>query len=105
VGLKRFVLAALLAASSAGAAADEIDDCEALGKTQLSESSFDRPFEIDREKLYFDKAEAQVGSQFVSSVLHGPANMDTGGEMESVRFVCLHGGTGVGALFVWFLPD
>ena len=103
--MRVFAAALLLAALPAAAVADEIDECEALGAEQLAESTFDRPFEVDREKLYFDKAEAQVGSQFVSSVLHGPANMDTGGEMESVRFICLHGGTDVGALFVWFLPD
>ena len=41
------------------------------------------------------------------SVLHGPAKLGGAGEGETerVRFVCLHGGTGKGALFFWLLPD
>lgn len=87
--MRSLAFALLIAALPAWAHADEIDDCEALGTQQLTESTLERPFEIDLEQLFFDKAEAEVGSQFVSSVLHGPANLDTGGEMEPVRFLCL----------------
>ena len=93
-------------ATSLPAFADEIDDCEKLGAADLARDSGSlRLFEIDREALYFDKAETMVGKEFVSSVLHGPAKLGgTGeGETERVRFICLHGGQD--ALFVYTLPE
>ena len=110
MGLSRLALALALAlglfAAPGIAAADEVADCEARAAETLGrESNFRRPFEIIRDELNFDKAETTVGTQFVSSVLHGPARLDTGGEMEPVRFICLHGGENIGALFVWYLPD
>jgi len=99
--------AALLCLATPPASADEIDDCEQLGTAQLSnEANNPRQFTIDRDALNFDKAEVTVGSEFVSSVLHGPAKLAiNSGEADPVRFICLHGGTGKGALFFWLLPD
>jgi hypothetical protein len=100
-------LAALFCLTALPAFADEIDDCEQLGTTQLSnEANSPRVFTIDREALNFDKAETKVGSEFVSSVLHGPAKLNiNSGAADPVRFICLHGGTGNGALFFWLLPN
>jgi hypothetical protein len=109
VGLRSLrALAALLAiAAPLPALADEIDDCEQLGASQLSnEANAPRTFTIDREALNFDKAETKIGSEFISSVLHGPAKFGiNSGPPDPVRFICLHGGTGNGALFFWLLPD
>lgn len=111
MGAKAFFVAALLLAAPPPAAlssaqADEIDDCEKLGvETAKSDGTPDPHFVIDRIGINFDKAEAMVGSQFVSSVIHGGATLEEGGEPLKIRYVCLHGGTDVGALFVWFLPD
>ena len=102
-----FAIAALLLLAPLPAHANEIDDCEQLGAAQLSNEA-DRPrvFIVDRKALNFDKAETKVGSEFVSSVLHGPARLAiNSGAPDPVRFVCLHGGNGKGALFFWLLPD
>lgn len=99
--------AAFLILAPLPAFADEIDDCEQLGATQLSnEANSPRVFTIDREALNFDKAETKVGGEFISSVLHGPARLGiNSGAPDPVRFICLHGGTGKGALFFWLLPN
>ena len=106
MGVRRLLVAFALLAAPGIAVADEVADCEARAAEEIGDkSNFRRPFEIIRDQLNLDKAETTVGTQFVSSVLHGPANLDTGGEMEPVRFICLHGGENIGALFVWYLPD
>jgi hypothetical protein len=104
----RACAAPLFLLTSLPAFADEIDDCQKLGAEQIEkDSGHPAVFEIDRAALNFDKAEATIDKTFISSVLHGPAKLGgTGeGEVESVRFICLHGGTGKGALFFWLLPD
>jgi hypothetical protein len=109
VGVRPFLaLAALLAIAPLPAFADEIDDCEKLAAADIArDAGSPKKFEIDRRAIYFDKAETTVGKEFVSSVLHGPAKLGGAGEGETdrVRFICLHGGTGKGALFFWLLPD
>ncbi len=47
----------------------------------------------------------KAGKEYVSSVLHGPAMLKSSDGSKKVRFICLYGGTGVGPLFVWLLPD
>lgn len=95
-------LAALLAGP---AAADAIDECSTFGDAELAAEGVKGHVEIDKDKIYFDKAEVNVGSQFVSSVLHGEARLFYEGGDRPVRFLCLHGGIGVGPLFFWILPE
>ncbi len=42
--------------------------------------------------------------KFVSTVYHGKATYQAGGAPDEVRFICLHGGLGKGAVFVYTLP-
>ena len=51
-----------------------------------------------------DKFADKVGTQFVSTVYHGKAVYQAGGEPAEVRFICLHGGFNKGAVFVYTLP-
>ena len=51
-----------------------------------------------------DKFTDKVGTQFVSTVYHGKAIYQSAGEPAEVRFICLHGGLGKGAVFVYTLP-
>lgn len=100
--LAGIVLAVLLAMP---AAADAIDECREFGDSELAAEGIKGRVEIDKYKLYFDKAEVDVGSQFISSVLHGEGRLFYEGGDRPIRFVCLHGGVGVGALFFWILPE
>lgn len=97
------VAAVLLAA--APALADEIDQCREFGDSELAAEGIVGHVEIDKEAVFFDKAEVNVGSQFVSSVLHGDARLFYEGGDRPIRFLCLHGGIGVGPLFFWMLPE
>ena len=98
-------LALLLALAALPAAADEVSECESRAAFDFSKESRGSRLRIDRDALNFDKAEVNAGKEFVSSVLHGPAMLETSAESTRVRFICIYGGTGVGPLFVWVLPD
>jgi hypothetical protein len=94
-------LAALLAVAPISAAtADELAECE-------SRAAFDLPgdsrLRIDRAGLISEKADVMAGREFVSSVLHGPAELSRDGVTTQVRFICLFGGSG--PIFVWVLPE
>lgn len=51
-----------------------------------------------------DKFADKVGTQFVSTIYQGKATYQAAGEPASVRFICLHGGASMGAVFVTTLP-
>jgi len=80
-------------------------DCERLAaiKFKQENSAFKR-FEIDRADVNDDKFADKVGAQFVSTVYHGKAVYQAGGEPDNIRFICLHGGIGKGAVFGYTLP-
>jgi hypothetical protein len=111
VGVKLALAAALCALCAAPSAlaqkstADGLRDCEKLAAVKFSQENpaFKR-FEIDRADVEEDKFADKVGSQFVSTVYHGKAVYQAGGEPDYVRFICLHGGLGKGAVFVYTLP-
>ena len=112
MGVKRTIAAAAVAALCAGApalaqksTADGLRDCERLAAVKFKQENpaFKR-FEIDRADIHEDKFADKVGSQFVSTVYHGKAVYQAGGEPDNVRFICLHGGVGKGAVFVYTLP-
>jgi hypothetical protein len=84
---------------------DGLRDCEKLAATKFKQENpaFKR-FAIDRSGVEEDKFADKVGVQFVSTVYHGKAVYQSGGEPDNVRFICLHGGLGKGAVFVYTLP-
>ena len=84
---------------------DGLRDCEKLAavKFKKGNSAFKR-FDIVRADVEEDKFADKVGTQFVSTVYHGKATYQAAGAPDNVRFICLHGGLGKGAVFVYTLP-
>ena len=102
------VLGALAAAPSAFAqksTEDGLRDCEKLAAVKFKqENPAFRKFAIARADVEEDKFADKVGTQFVSTVYHGKATYQADGGADEVRFICLHGGLGKGAVFVYTLP-
>jgi len=85
---------------------DGIRDCERLAAIQFKRhNAAFRQFTIQRGKVSVDKYADKVGGNFVSSVYHGTATYDAGRGPQQTRFICLHGGMGNDALFVYTLPE
>jgi hypothetical protein len=85
---------------------DGIRDCERAGYTQfLRHNPTFKRFTIDRAHVETDKFADRVGPVFVSTIYHGKATYDAAGGTQTVRFICLHGGAGRGAVFVYTLPE
>ena len=101
-------LCALAAAPSAFAqksTEDGLRDCEKLAAIKFKgENPAFKRFAIARAEAQEDKFADKVGTQFVSTVYHGKATYQAAGEPAEVRFICLHGGLGKGAVFVYTLP-
>lgn len=84
---------------------DGLRDCEKLAVVKFKrENSAFKGFAIARADVEEDKFADTVGSQFVSTVYHGKATYQAAGEPAEMRFICLHGGLGKGAVFVYTLP-
>jgi len=84
---------------------DGLRDCEKLAAVKFKrENSSFKKFAIRRTDVEEDKFADKVGSQYVSTVYHGKAVYQSSGEPIDVRFICLHGGVGKGAVFVYTLP-
>lgn len=99
------VLSAAPSALSQKSTADGLRDCEKLAAVKFKrENSAFKKFEIDRTGVEEDKFADKVGTQSVSTVYHGNAVYQSSGEPDTVRFICLHGGLGNGAVFVYTLP-
>lgn len=85
---------------------DGIRDCERAGYTQfLRHNPTFKRFTIDRANVETDKFADRVGPVFVSTIYHGKATYEAAGGTQATRFICLHGGMGRGALFVYTLPE
>ena len=85
---------------------DDIRDCERLGAAQFrSHDPAFRRFAIDRAQVTVEKFADKVGSAFVATVYLGRATYDAGKGPRPARFICLHGGSGRDAVFVYKLPD
>jgi hypothetical protein len=85
---------------------DGIRDCERTGSAQfLRHNPTFKRFLIDRANVEVDKYVDRVGSQFVSSIYHGKATYEAAAGARPTRFICLHGGMGRRAVFVYTLPD
>ena len=110
MGVTLALIAALCALAAAPALAqksteDGLRDCEKLAAIKFKqENSAFKKFEIARAGVEEDKFADKVGTQFVSTVYHGKATYQAGGEPAEVRFICLHGGLNKGAVFVYTLP-
>lgn len=64
-----------------------------------------RRFLIERASVREDKFADFVGNQYVSTIYFGKAIYETSIATKKVRFICLHGGTVKGPVFVYALPD
>jgi hypothetical protein len=111
VGVRLALIAALCALVAAPSAfaqkstEDGLRDCEKLAAIKFKqENSAFKKFEIARAGVEEDKFSDKVGTQFVSTVYHGKALYQAGGEPAEVRFICLHGGLNKGAVFIYTLP-
>jgi hypothetical protein len=113
VGVKTAVAAAMLLALALPATAaprsktrfDGIRDCERLAAVQFKRhNAAFRRLSIDRSTVEDDKYADQVGPMFVSTIYHGKATYDAGKGPLPTRFICLHGGVGRNAVFIYTLP-
>jgi hypothetical protein len=114
VGLRAPILGALLLAVALPATAaprsktrfDGIRDCERLAAVQFRRHNpaFKR-FLIDRASVEDDKYADKVGPTFISTIYHGRGTYDAATGPRPTRFICLHGGAGSNAVFVYTLPD
>jgi hypothetical protein len=110
VGVKLASVAVLCALAAMPAYAqksteDGLKDCEKLAAVKFKqENPAFKKFAITRADVEEDKFADKVGTQFVSTVYHGKAIYQSGGEAADVRFICLHGGLGKGAVFVYTMP-
>jgi hypothetical protein len=111
VGVKLALIAAALCTLAAKPAPaqksteDGLRDCEKLAAVKFKqENPAFKKFAIARADVEGDKSADKIGAQFVSTVYHGKALYQAGGEPADVRFICLHGGLNKGAVFVTTLP-
>ena len=84
---------------------DGIRDCERLAAVQFKRHNpAFRRFVIDRANVDDDKYADSVGTTFVSTIYQGKATYEAAKGPLPTRFICLHGGGGRGAVFVYTLP-
>ena len=113
LGLKPLLTGALLLAVALPATAapraktrfDGIRDCERLAAVQFKRHSpVFRRLLIDRATVEDDKYADNVGPTFVSTIYHGKATYEAAKGPQPTRFICLHGGVGKDAVFIYTLP-
>ena len=82
-----------------------ITQCARYGSVQFSrrDTAF-RRFVIERASVQDDKFAGMAGNQFVSTVFYGKATYEAAKGPQPTRFICMHGGDGRGAVFVYTLP-
>ena len=83
-----------------------ITQCARYGSVQFSrrDPNF-RRFVIERVTVQDDRFAGMAGNQFVSSVFYGKATYEAAGGPKRMRFICLHGGTAKGPVFVYVMPE
>jgi hypothetical protein len=83
-----------------------ITQCSRYGSIQFSrrDPNF-RRFVIERVTVQDDRFVGMAGNQFVSTVYYGKATYEAAGGPKRMRFVCLHGGTAKGPVFVFVMPE
>ena len=109
MGLKLAIAVTALALCAAPAMAqksteDGLRDCEKLAAVNFKqENRAFKKFVIERADINEDVYTGKVGSQPVTTVYHGKAVYQAGGEPANVRFICLQAGLGKGAVFVYMM--
>lgn len=105
------VLALALAAPAAAAPRaktrfDGIRDCERLARVQFQRHNpaFKR-FTIDRSDVKVDKYADKVGPTFIATIYHGKATYEGSKGAHPTHFICLHGGVGNDAVFVYSMVE
>jgi hypothetical protein len=84
--------------------ADGLNDCEKLAAIKFKqENRAFKKFAIEPTDVNVDVFTGKVGTQPVTTVYHGNAVYQAGGEPANVRFICLHAGLGKGAVFVYMM--
>jgi hypothetical protein len=85
---------------------DGIRDCERLAAVQFKRHNpaFKR-FSIDRASVKVDKYADKVGATFVSTIYHGKATYEGARGPHVSNFVCMHGGVGNDAVFVYSMAE
>ncbi len=83
-----------------------ITQCSRFATVQFSKTdpAF-RRFVIERVSVHDDKFANMAGNQFVSTVYYGRASYEGAGQAKRVRFICLHGGTMKGPVFIYATPE
>ena len=83
-----------------------ITQCARYGSVQFSrhDSAF-RRFVIERVTVQDDRFAGMAGNQFVATVYYGKAIYEAASGPKRMRFVCLHGGTAKGPVFVYVTPE
>ena len=85
---------------------DGIRDCERLAAVQFRrhDPAF-RRFLVDRAAVTADKFADNVGPTFISTIYNDKATYEAARGPRPTRFICLHGGVGRDAVFVYTLPE
>jgi hypothetical protein len=107
MAVKAPAIAACLAGliASPAFAAGELDECREFGMKEFANTPGFKSLQLnDNGLLFVDKFEASVGSQFVSSVIHGEGRLVLDSGSSAIRFICLHAGMGKGPVFFYLLP-
>jgi hypothetical protein len=112
LGVKALLLAAALAVTMVAPAAAQrttfsaLSQCSRYAAVQFKrhDPGF-RRFVIERASVTEDRFSDRVGNQFVSTIYRGKATYEGPAGPRLVRFICLHGGIGRGAVFVYMLSD
>jgi hypothetical protein len=112
LGVKALVLAAVLATTATGPAQAQrstfggLSECSRHAAVQFKRHNpAFRRFVVDRASVSEDKFADRVGNQFVATIYHGKATYEAAAGPKTVRFICLHGGVGKGAVLVYTLPE
>jgi hypothetical protein len=95
---------AMLAGGAVAQPYDGIGDCEshATAYYKARDSEF-RSFVINRNTVEESAFEDKVGSQHVSAIFDGRATYTDRRGKRTGRFICLHAGSGKGAVFVYMI--
>lgn len=83
-----------------------VSQCSRYGSVQFSRrDSHFRRFVIERASVQDDRFAGMVGNQFVSTIFYGKATYEAAGGPKRMRFICLHGGTVKGPVFIYVMPE
>ena len=95
----------MLAGTVAAQPYDGTGDCERHAATFYKARDADfRSFVINRNTVEESAFEDNVGTQHVTAIFRGRATYTDRRGKHTGTFICLHAGSGKGALFVYLIP-